>query len=399
VVKIQNSKFKTQNSRRVKVAHVITRLDLGGAQQNTLYCCTRHDRRKYDVILISGIGGYLDGEARKIKDCKTYFLPELKHPISPLWDMRALQRITDILRSEKVDLVHTHSSKAGILGRWAAQKAGVPHVVHTVHGWGFYPEQFFLSRWLYQALERWAARFTDVMITVSEENRQTGLAAGIGQKGQYRVIHSGIDPQAYSLGSFAARKERKLLRTEGRPTVLVLSNFKKQKSPLDVVEVAARLVLKLPQVLFVWAGDGPLLQEAERLIEEKTLKSNFELLGWREDVGKLLAASDALLLTSIYEGLPRVVLQAMAAGKPVVATAVSGTPEAVKQGTTGYLNPAHDVEGMAESLFEILSHPRLARKMGLAGRHALKGTFLIREMLREIEKTYEKTLFKPSKAS
>jgi glycosyltransferase involved in cell wall biosynthesis len=399
VVEIQNLKLKTQNSRRVKVAHIITRLELGGAQQNTLYCCAHHDRRKYEVILISGIGGYLDGEARKIKDCKTYFLPELKHPVRPLWDLRALRRITDILRSEKVDLVHTHSSKAGILGRWAAQKAGVPQIVHTVHGWGFYPEQFFLSRWLYRVLERWAARFTDVMITVSEENRQTGLAVDIGQKDQYRVIHSGIDPKAYSLGPSAARKERKLLKTADRPTVLVLSNFKKQKSPLDVIEVAAQLVLKLPQVLFLWAGDGPLLQEAERLIEEKALKSNFVLLGWRDDVGKLLAASDTLLLTSIYEGLPRVVLQAMAAGKPVVATAVSGTPEAVKQGITGYLNPAHDVQGMAENLFKILSNPRLARKMGQAGRNALKGTFLIQKMLREIEKTYEKTPVKPSKAS
>jgi glycosyltransferase involved in cell wall biosynthesis len=179
----------------------------------------------------------------------------------------------------------------------------------------------------------------------------------------------------------------------------VLSNFKKQKSPLDVVEVAAELVLKVPQALFLWAGDGPLLREAERLIEEKALKSNFELLGWRDDVGKLLAASDTLLLTSIYEGLPRVVLQAMAAGKPVVATAVSGTPEAVQQGITGYLNPAHDVQGMAESLFKIISNPRKARKMGEAGRKALKGTFLIREMLKEIEKTYEKTLVKPSKAT
>jgi glycosyltransferase involved in cell wall biosynthesis len=399
VVEIQNLKLKTQNSRRAKVAHLITRLELGGAQQNTLYCCAHHDRRKYEVILITGIGGYLDGEARKIKDCKTYFLPELKHPIRPWWDIQALRRITGILLSEKVDLVHTHSSKAGILGRWAAKKAGVPHIVHTVHGWGFYPGQFFLVRWFYQALERWAARFTEVMITVSEENRQTGLAAGVGEEDRYQVIHSGINPKEYSLGLSNARKERKLLKAEGRPTVLVLSNFKKQKSPLDVVEVAARLALKLPRVLFLWAGDGPLLPKTEELIRQKGLELNFELLGWRDDVAKLLAASDTLLLTSLYEGLPRVVLQAMASGKPVVATAVSGTPEAVKQGVTGYLNQSHDVQGMAESLFKILSQPHQARKMGQAGRKALKGTFLIQKMLKEIEKTYQNSMVKPSKVS
>ena len=311
---IRNPRNPGPMAKRFKIAHIITRLELGGAQQNTLYCCTHHDRRKYDVVLISGIGGYLDGEARKIKDFKIYFLPELKHPVRSLWDLKALHRITGILWSEKVDLVHTHSSKAGILGRWAAKKAGVPRIVHTVHGWGFYPGQFFLTRWLYQTLERWAARFTDVIITVSEENRQAGLAAGIGEKDQYRVIHSGIEPKEYSLGPSAVRKERKLLRTEGRPTVLVLSNFKKQKSPLDVVNVAAKLVLKLPKVLFLWAGDGPLFQKVEQLIEKKNLKDNFELLGWRDDVAKLLAASDTLLLTSIFEGLPRVVLQAMASG-------------------------------------------------------------------------------------
>ncbi len=381
----------------IKVAHIITRLELGGAQQNTLYCCAHHDRQKYEVILITGLGGYLDDEARKIKGCKTYFLPELKHPIRLLWDIKALHRITGILWSEKVDLVHTHSSKAGILGRWAAKKAGVPHVIHTVHGWGFYPGQFFLLRWFYQALERWAARFTDVIITVSKENLQAGLAADIGVEGRYRVIHSGIDPKEYFLTLSASGKERKLLKTEGRPTVLVLSNFKKQKSPLDVVEVAARLILKLPEVLFLWAGDGPLLPKAELLIRKKGLKPNFELLGWRDDVAKLLAASDILLLTSIFEGLPRVVLQAMAAGKPVVATAVSGTPEAVKEGITGYLNQPHDIQGMAENLYKGLSHPQRARKMGQAGRKALKGTFLIQEMLREIERTYEKTLVKPSR--
>jgi len=121
-------------AKKFKIAHIITRLELGGAQQNTLYCCARHDRRKFEVILISGEGGYLDAEAEKIKDCKTYFLPELRHPIHPSCDLRALRRMTGILKSEKVDLVHTHSSKAGILGRWAARYAGVPRIVHTVHG-------------------------------------------------------------------------------------------------------------------------------------------------------------------------------------------------------------------------------------------------------------------------
>ncbi len=228
-------------TRRLKVAHIITRLELGGAQQNTLYCCAGHDRRRYDVLLICGTGGYLDAEAKKIKNLKTYFLPELKHPLRPWWDLLAYFKIASILRDEKVDIVHTHSSKAGILGRWAAYKAGVPHIVHTVHGWGFFTGQFFLTRWIYQTLERWTASVTERLIAVSADNQREGLEAGIGKPEQYRVIHSGILPKRYVLSPTAGRKARRALNPQNRPSVLVLSNFKSQKSPLDVVvEQAAR---------------------------------------------------------------------------------------------------------------------------------------------------------------
>ena len=377
-------------ARRLKVAHIITRLELGGAQQNTLYCCANHDRKKYDAILICGEGGYLDGEARKNKKLyKTYFLPELKHPIRPWSDFFAGTKLIRILKEEKVDIVHTHSSKAGILGRLAAGLAETPWVVHTVHGWGFYPGQFFLTRWIYQFLERRAACYTHRLITVSEANKREGLAAGIGKESQYRVIHSGIDPQPFWVSTSVAQKARLKLQVKNRPCVLVLSNLKKQKSPLDVVEVGRVLAEKIPEVLFLWAGDGPLRDKLEKSIAEKGLKKNFRLLGWRKEVAQLLAASDALLLTSIHEGLPRVVLQAMAAGKPVVATAVNGTPEAVKNGVTGFLHKSHDTDAMGESLFKLLTNPSLSRKMGQAGRKALKGTFLIGKMLQEIEKLYD----------
>jgi glycosyltransferase involved in cell wall biosynthesis len=378
-------------AQRVKVAHIITRLELGGAQQNTLYCCEHHDRKKYEVLLIAGSGGYLDEKAKKIPNCKTYLLPELKHQIHPWWDLKALGRLMDILKTEKVELVHTHSSKAGILGRLAAKKAGVPSIIHTVHGWGFHPHQFFITRWLYQILEGWAAAFTDVLITVSEENKLAGLAAGIGRKEQYRVIHSGIDPKQYRLSYFAASRARSKLKSKGLPCVLVLSNFKNQKSPMDVVEIAEILRSKIPYVLFLWAGDGPLFEKVEREIKARGLERHFLLLGWRDDVAELFAACDVLLLTSLHEGLPRVVLQAMAAEKPVVASAVNGTPEAVKSGQSGFLHAPHDTQGMAESLSKILTDRKLAAQMGKAGRKALKGTFLIDEMLRQIEKVYEKT--------
>jgi len=375
-------------AKRVKVAHVITRLELGGAQQNTLYCCAHHDRQKFEVVLISGVGGYLDAEAKKIKNCKTYFLPELKHAIHPRWDIVALWKLSSIFKKEQIQIVHTHSSKAGFLGRWASHLAGVPHVVHTVHGWGFFKGQFFLKSFLYQTLERWTAPITDAMIVVSQDNADEGLSHGIGKKEQYKMIHSGIVSSKYVLSSAKSKKARHALNPQNRPCVLVLSNFKKQKSPLDVVETAKQLTAKMPSVLFLWAGDGPLLSIVRVTIERENLSNNFKLLGWREDIAELLAASDVMFLASIHEGLPRVVLQTMAAGKPVVATAVNGTPEAVKQGVTGYLTQPHATEEMAAALGEILSNKSLALKMGKAGKKSLKGTFLMDKMLIEIEKLY-----------
>ena len=160
-----------------------------------------------------------------------------------------------------------------------------------------------------------------------------------------------------------------------------------------MVAVAENMSKRLPRVLFLWAGDGPLRGKVEKEIEKKGLRENFRLLGWREDVAELLGASDALLLTSIHEGLPRVALQAMAAGKPVVATAVNGTPEAVQNGITGFLHPVHDVSGMAESLLKVLTHKALAREMGRVGQKNLKGSFLMDQMLLEIEKLYGELAF------
>ena len=338
----------------------------------------------------------MDDEAlRNAGRYKTIFLPELKHPIRPWWDLLALLKITSVLRTEQVKLVHTHSSKAGILGRLAARRAGVAKVIHTVHGWGFYPGQFFVTSWVYKTLERWAAGFTHNLITVSSANQVEGLAAGIGRQEQYRVIHSGIEAEALRLSLAAAAKARKKLGRDDRPRVLVLSNLKKQKSPLDVVATAVKLVEKIPLVLFVWAGDGPQRQKVEKAIAKNKLEKNFMFLGWREDVAELLAACDVLFLPSLHEGLPRVVLQAMAAEKPVVATSVNGTPEAVRDGMTGFLREPHDAEGMAEGLFKVLVDRDLARKMGLAGRRALKGTFLIKEMLRQIEKLYGENSINP----
>jgi glycosyltransferase involved in cell wall biosynthesis len=375
---------------KTRVAHVITRLELGGAQQITLYCCEHLDRKKFEVYLVAGKGGYLDLETRMLApETQVQLVSWLKHPVRPFYDLYALLRLRSFFKREKIHVVHTHSSKAGILGRLAAAWAGVPVVIHTVHGWGFHEGQAPWVKAIYVGLERFCAKFTKTLIAVSEENKRYGLANGIGEERQYRVIHSGIDPSQYKVSKDRGFLVRRKMGLEEQPTVLVLSNFKKQKSPMTVVEVLEKLVAKVPDVVLLWAGDGPGRRVVEEALTAKGLLPNARLLGWRTDVADLLAASDVLLLTSIYEGLPRVVLQAMAAEKPVVATAVSGTPEAVENDVNGFLREPGNAEGMAVDLACLLMDPELAKKMGKAGRKRIVGTFKSDEMLKEIEKIYE----------
>ena len=313
-------------SRRPRVVHLITRLDLGGAQQNTLYCVEHHDRARFAVGLWAGAGGRLDGQARALADADVRLLPWLSHPIEALSDAAALVRLAAML--DGVDLLHTHSSKAGILGRAAARFARVPAVVHTVHGWSFNDTQAPAVSGAYVALERLAAVGTDRIVCVSEADMRAGVALGIGEESRYRVLRSGIDPTLYAPRPGARERVRAELGL-GPDTVLVgsVGNLKAQKAPLDFVEAARRAHAASPTLRFAFAGDGELRPDVERAIESHGLRDVVRLLGWRDDVPDLLAAFDVFLLTSRFEGLPRAALQAIAASIPVVGS--GDTPVAV----------------------------------------------------------------------
>lgn len=386
----RTSASKTNPVKKVKIAHIITLLELGGAQQNTLYCCAHHHSDRYEVVLIAGKGGYLDTAAQQLaSQIKVYFLSSLKRPIQLIWDFIAVFQMWLILKKEKVTIVHTHSSKAGILGRWAAWCARVPVIIHTVHGWGFHPEQSGGTRSIYQLLEKWTAKITSKIITVSMENQKTGLQLKIGQEPQYQVIHSGIELRPFMRARQHRVKYRQKMKLEGKIAVLILSNFKPQKAPQDVIQIGLDLKEKINQFVFMWAGDGENRLFIEQKIQVLGLQDHFRFLGWRTDIPELVAASDVLLLTSIFEGLPRSVLQAMAGRKPVIATAVNGTPEAVSDHHSGFLHAPHDTHGMAQSLKWIQQHPALAQKLGMEGSKRLVGSFRIEVMLQEIEALYE----------
>ena len=346
--------------KRARVVHAITLLEWGGAQENTLATVRGLSPERFDRVLVSGRGGVLDAAAASISGVRFRQVDSLVREIRPADDFRAFQALSSVFREEKRMaagdplVVHTHSSKAGILGRAAARRAGADLIIHSIHGFGFHDGQAGPVRRSLIGLERMAARWTDAFVAVSEENIRLGVREGIFSADRCRLIRSGFETERFLRGSREAGR-RLLGIPPDVPVIGTVAVFKPQKAPLDFVEVARRVATQVPEARFVMVGEGELRPEVERAVEAASLGGRFFFPGWRAEVPDLLRAFDLFLLTSRWEGLPKVVPQALIAGVPVVATAVDGTREIVDDGVDGFLCRPGDVSGMAARVVEVLS--------------------------------------------
>lgn len=381
---------------RPRVAHVITRLIVGGAQENTLASVVELRRRgRFDADLILGPTygpeGTLVPEARRL-GVEPRLIRSLRREVNPLLDPVALGALTLMFRRDQYDIVHTHSSKAGVLGRIAARAARVPAIVHTVHGWGFNERQPLLVNRTFTAAERWCAGFTNVLVTVTPRDTEVGLALGIGRPAQYTTIRSGIDVAHFR----TPHRSRQEVRSElglstDAPVVASVMRLVPQKAPLDFIDAAGRLLREIPDARILIVGDGPLRQTAEARCRALGIRKPFVFTGLRTDVPDLLAASDVLALASLWEGLPRVIPQAMAAGLPVVATAVAGNAEAVADGVTGILVPPRDPAALGTALAAVLADRARGKAMGAAGR-ARVDEFSVDRMVNDLEALYARCI-------
>lgn len=378
-----------------KVTHVITMLELGGAQGNTLFTVEHLSREKFDVGLISGPGGIQDPKAKQIKNLDLRFVPSLVRPVRPWKDLACYFDLKRLFKEKKPDIVHTHSSKAGILGRLAARSAGVPIIIHSIHGFGFNPYQKFYVRWLFVFLEKIIAPFTTTLIAVAQSNIDEGIKLGIGEREQYVLIRSGVDIQ--KIRERANQAGREALRRElgiefHQKMILSIGPFKFQKDPVAFVEIAAHVRKQIPEAVFVWSGDGELRPQVEKRMEELGIKGGVKILGWRRDIPELLAACDIFVLTSLWEGLPRSGVEALIAGKPVVAFAVDGVPEIIQEGKNGFILKPGDKEGFARRLIETLKDGALAERLAQAAAQSIDASFDIHGMVRSQEALYDKLL-------
>ncbi len=372
------------------VCHVITKLELGGAQEVALQVVAALDRSRFKPVLIAGPGGLLTEEARALDGVEVRVLPSLLREIQPLKDLRALWDLVRLLRRLRPNIVHTHSSKAGILGRLAAWFAGVPCIVHTIHGYGVTPAQPWWSRRAFIALERMVGRVTTHWIAVSQADRLQGIQWGLFSASKVSLVRPGIDPALFTTRIDQAERDR--LRTKlgiGPDHLLVgtVSCLKPQKSPDDFVRIAARVCQRFPMARCVVVGDGALRPRIEALVRAEGLQERVTLLGWRRDVATHLKALDVFVLTSQWEGLPCVLLEARASRIPIVATRVGGAAEAIVEHVHGTLHQPGDVQAMADRVCQILEDSRYRMELRMSSGE-FPEEFTIQETVKQYQFLY-----------
>lgn len=339
-------------ARKPRLLILITLSELGGAQTAvSLLLPGLADR--FEVTLAAQGSGPLRNAA-KAADVPFVELRHVRRAIHPWHDALALAELVRLCRKLRPDIVHAHSSKTGVLGRLAAWLARVPVRVFTVHGWSFAAYGGLAGR-LYLWIERLMRPLTTTVVCVAEATRTQGIAARACELARTVVIHNAVD-----VGSFGGRAH-----ASGPPCIVGVGRF---AYPKDFASLIDALTLVGGDYRAALVGDGPELAEVAASVEARGLSSRIELLGARGDVAGVLGRSDIFVLSSLSEGFPVSILEAMAAGLPVVATAVGGVAEAVVDGETGLLVPAADPDALAEALDRLVADPGLQRRYGEAGR-------------------------------
>ncbi|MBM3317878.1 MAG: glycosyltransferase [Candidatus Eisenbacteria bacterium] len=378
-----------------RVCQLITRLVVGGAQRLALELTADLNERGWQAELWcgpqAGPEGTLSDEARA-RGVPLRLLPDLRREVSPLRDLRALAALRRELRAGGFDLLHTHSSKAGILGREAAAAAGVPLRVHSVHGWAMTPDTPAPLRRLYASLERRAARRAHALVAVSASVRDAGLALGIGGREQYEVIRGGIrlGPAIDARSRTEARQRLGILA--GAVVLGTVGRLDDAKDPLGAFAALAPALRERPELRLVFIGDGRLRAPLERAVSAARLEERVVLAGLRADAAALCHAFDVFFLASRWEGFPLAIVEALAAGLPVVAYDVAGVGEAVEEGVNGRLVAPDDARTWRARLLELAGAPEERERMGRAARAGAIARFDLGRMLAATRELYERLL-------
>jgi glycosyltransferase involved in cell wall biosynthesis len=389
----------------LKITHIITRLVIGGAQENTLATINGlRAKTGVEVKLISGPTtgpeGSLESAARKILsssqlsifNSQLEIVPELVRPVHPLKDFFALRKLEKILRAQKPDIVHSHSGKAGILGRLAAKRAGVPIIIHHIHGPSFGNFQGALANFIFTAAERRAAKVTDHFFCSADAMTRRYLATGIGKLPMFTRIFSGfnLEPFLNSTNDLALRKKLRL--EENHFVIGKIGRLFKLKGHADLLAAIAKILPQVPHARLLFVGDGALRGEIENQIRALGLDGKVVFTGLvpPAEVARYVGIMDCLAHLSYREALSRALPQALAAGKPVIAYDFDGADEVCLENESGFLIRTGDIETAAQKLLQLANDPALRKKFGERGQQFVKENFSVEKMVDDQYNVYLK---------
>jgi glycosyltransferase involved in cell wall biosynthesis len=382
---------------KIKIIHIITRLDRGGSSKMLLDIARGLSAAKYDIKIIAGftINPHEDlSSFSKKTGIEILFVRTLRRDINALFDILALVRLWQIIKKEKPDIVHTHTSKAGFLGRLAAKLAGGPKIIYMPHGnifYGYAPMPFTK---LFIILERFAAGFSDRIVTLTYIERSEFLQRGIGTKGKFVTIHNGIDIKACQIVNqeyaLALRRELNI------PSDCILITNISRLEPVKGLETFIRALSEAKKTVkdfkALIIGDGSLKDKLNLLTRKLALEDKVLFLGFREDIKEIIYLSDIVVDSALNEGLGLVLLEAGILGKPVVATKVGGIPEVVQDGKTGILVEARDAKALSQAMVRILRDSKLREAMSQQAKAWIAGNFSFELMLEKFNALYEALL-------
>ena len=389
----------------LKVVHIITRLILGGAQENTLITCRLLAQREHKVTLITGPALGPEGELFHQTKGQSYdviVVNRLRRAINPFNDLIAYHKIKNLLERLQPDIVHTHSAKAGILGRivaygmkgrWASNR---PAVVHTIHGLPFHPYQSRCVNRLYVAIERYTASRTDCFISVADAMTQQARAAGIGADKEYVTAYSAIKEDAF-LNPICEDRRREFRRKYGiaadAVVLVTIARLFMLKGHDYIIESAKTLAGQFPNVVWLFVGDGNLSEHYRNQLRELGLSERFKFTGLMppDQIPLAIQASDILVHCSLREGLARTLPQAMLCSRPAISFDVDGAREVVNENTGRLIEPKN-VEQLIKACTELIQDKQLRDRLGQQGRQFVKDKFAPETMVNTIEQVYRKVL-------
>ncbi len=375
---------------KIRVLQIVTRLAIRGVPRHVLNLAAGLDKQRYETLVLAGRSD--PGEGSMLENAKSQGIsiaeePLLQRRVDPLVDARAFAAIYKLMRSRNFHVVHTHISKAGFLGRLAARCAGVPVIVHTYHGWVQELNTRNVAGRIFLRCEKLGARISDALIAVGDNVIGNAQENGVGKPSQYSVVPNGID-----LESFAAKVPSAVGLVEGAPVIGTVGSLTPEKGFSVLLDAMPSVVERFPQATLYIIGDGPLRSALEQQGRERALAGAVRFVGGVDDIRPWLQSFDLFVQPSLHEGQGIALMEAMASGRPVIASRVGGIPEVVIDNETGILVPPGDPEALAASICALGADERRRRQLAAIGRARVRSQYPLERMIRGVEEIYETLL-------